>query len=45
MSHKQSAAPSAKQCPPIPVAYSKQFKQEDIVYTATVTRLENNNSK
>ena len=43
ISYKQAAAPSAKKHPPIPVAYSKRFKQEDIVYTGP--GLENNNSK
>ena len=28
MSYKQAAAPNAKQRPPIPVAYSKRFKQD-----------------
>ena len=41
MSYKQAAAPSAKKRPPVPVAYSKQFKQDDIVYIG----LENNKSK
>ena len=41
MSYKQSAVPSAKQHPPIPVAYSKRFKQGEAAYNGS----ENNNSK